>query len=156
VDEDGLVRTFDLAGEATIMARYQGQVAVFRATVPLGKVPANFPDFPAANYVDELALAKWKKLGPVPSDLGTDGEVLRRATLDICGKLPTSDEVRAFVADPSTDKRAKLIDRLLDDKDYAAFFALRWGSILRNASLAGAEQAAYAFHDWLRDMIARN
>src|SRR5204863_236292 len=43
-----------------------------------------------------------------------------------------------------------------DDKDYAAFFALRWGSILRNAQLAGAEQAAYAFHEWIRDMLARN
>jgi hypothetical protein len=156
VDEDGLVRTFDLAGEVTIMARYQGQVAVFRATVPLGKVVANFPAFPTVNFVDELALAKWKKLGLVPSDLCTDGEFIRRATLDLCGKLPAPDQVRAFVADPSPGKRAQLIDRLLDDKDYAAFFALRWGSILRNASLAGAEQAAYAFHDWLRDMIARN
>src|SRR5207248_425202 len=51
---------------------------------------------------------------------------------------------------------ARLIDRLLEDKDYPAYFALRWGSILRNSQLAGAEQAAYAFHEWIRDMIARN
>jgi hypothetical protein len=156
VDEDGLVRTFDLAGEAAVMARYMGQVVVFRATVPLDKPIASYPDFPAANFVDELALARWKQLGLVPSDLCTDGEFLRRASLDLCGRLPGPDEVRAFLADRSPDKRGKLIDRLLDDKDYAAFFALRWGSILRNSQLAGAEQAAYAFHDWLRDMIARN
>ena len=156
VDSDGLVRTFELAGDATIMARYLGQVATFRALVPLGKAIANYPDFPQANYIDTLALARWKKLGIVPSELCSDSEFIRRVTLDLCGKLPTPDEVRAFLKDESKDKRAKLIDRLLEDRDYAAFAALRWGTILRNASLAGSEQAAYAFHDWLRDMIGRN
>jgi hypothetical protein len=156
VDGDGLARTFELAGDATIMARYMGQVAVFRALVPLGKAIARYPEFPSRNYIDELALTRWRKLGLVPSDLCTDGEFVRRATLDLCGRLPTLDETRVFLADDKADKRARLIDRLLEDRDYAAYSALRWGSILRNASLAGAEQASYAFHDWLRDMIARN
>jgi hypothetical protein len=156
IDEDGLVRTFDLAGEAALMARYQGQVAVFRATVPLNKPLGTYPDFPIVNYVDRHALNKWKKLGLVPSGLCTDGEFIRRVYLDLCGKLPAPEEVRAFLADTRRDKRARLIDRCLDDKDYAAYFALRWGSILRNSQLAGSEAAAYAFHDWLRDMIGRN
>src|SRR5207247_1823838 len=117
---------------------------------------AAYPDFPLANYVDRHALAKWKKLGLVPSGLCTDGELIRRVYLDLCGKLPAPEEVRAFLADTRADKRARLIDRCLDDKDYAAYFALRWGSILRNSQLAGSEAAAYAFHDWLRDMIGRN
>jgi hypothetical protein len=156
VDSDGLVRTFDLAGEATVMARYMGQVTVFRALVPLGKSIAKYPEFPAHNYIDELALAKWKKLGIVPSELCSDSEFIRRATLDLVGRLPTPDEARAFLADTNRDKRKQLVDRLLEDRDYAGYFAMRWGNILRNASLAGSEQAAYAFHDWLRDMIARN
>lgn len=156
VEAEGLVRTFELAGDATIMARYMGQVAVFRALVPLGKALAKSPAFKANNYIDELAQARWQKLGLVPSDLCTDSEFIRRVTLDLCGRLPTVDETRTFLADAKADKRSRLIDRLLEDRDYAAFFALRWGSILRNASLAGSEQAAYAFHDWLRDMIARN
>jgi hypothetical protein len=156
VDEDGVVRTFDLAGEATVMARYMGQVAVFRATVPLERAIAQFPVFAVANYIDELALAKWKKLGIIPSDLCSDAEFIRRVTLDLCGKLPAVEDVRTFLADVRSDKRARLIDRCLEDKDYAAFFAMRWGSILRNASLAGSEQAAYAFHEWIRDMVAQN
>jgi hypothetical protein len=156
VDADGLVRILDLSGEAAVMARYQGQVTVFRALVPLGKAIAKYPEFPANNYIDELALAHWKKLGLVPSDLCTDSAFIRRVHIDLCGRLPTPAEVRAFLADTRPDKRSRLIDHLLDSPDYPAYFALRWGSILRNASLAGAEQAAYAFHEWIRDMIARN
>jgi hypothetical protein len=156
VDNEGIVRTFELAGDATVMARYQGQVAVFRALVPLGKPIAKYPDFPAANYIDTHALARWKKLGIVPSDLCSDSEFIRRVTVDLCGRLPTVEETRAFLADNAKDKRSKVIDRLLDSRDYAAYFAMRWGNILRNASLAGSEQAAYAFHEWIRDHIALN
>jgi hypothetical protein len=157
VDEDGLVRTLGLAGEAAIMARYMGQVTVFRATVPLGKPLPGF-DFPATNFIDRLALAKWKQLGLMPSGLCTDSEFIRRVHLDLCGKLPTTDEVRAFLADTRPDRRARVIDRCLDSRDYAAYFALRWGSILRNGLTVGnqSEGAAYAFSDWLRDRIARN
>jgi hypothetical protein len=156
VDTDGLVRTFELSGDATVMARYMGQVTVFRALVPLGKAIAKYPEFPANNYIDTLALARWKKLGIVPSELCSDSEFMRRSTVDLCGRLPTAAEVRAFLADSSSAKRGKLIDRLLDSRDYSAYFAMRWGNILRNASLAGSEQAAYAFHEWIRDNIARN
>lgn len=156
VDGDGLVRTFELAGDATIMARYMGQVAVFRALVPLGKPIAKYPDFPAHNYIDRLALARWKKLEITPSRLSSDSAFIRRVTVDLCGRLPTPEETRAFLADPTAAKRGKLIDRLLDSRDYAAYFALRWGSVLRNASLAGSEQASYAFHEWIRDHVARN
>src|SRR5262249_57511806 len=110
VDEGGVVRTFDLAGEATIMARYQGRVAVFRATVPLGKPIAHYPDFPAHNYVDRLMLAKWKKLGLVPSELCSDSEFIRRLYLDLLGRLPAPAEARAFLADRRPDRRARLIN----------------------------------------------
>jgi len=156
VDPDGIVRTFEMSGDATVMARYQGQVAVFRALVPLGKPIAKYPDFPANNYIDTLSLARWKKLGIVPSDLCSDSEFIRRVTVDLCGRLPTVEETRIFLADTTGAKRGKLIDRLLDSRDYAAYFAMRWGNVLRNASLAGSEQAAYAFHEWIRDHIARN
>jgi hypothetical protein len=158
VDDDGLVRILGLSGEATVMARYMGRVTVFRVTVPLGKPIVKYPDFHPANYIDELALAKWKKLGLTPSEVCTDGEFFRRVSIDLCGKLPKPEEVRAFLADQGPDKRARFIDRCLNDPDYAAVFALRWGSILRNSARNGgqAEQAAYAFHDWLRDRIARN
>ena len=156
VDRDGLVASHQLSGEAAIMARYLGHVAVFRAIVPHGEPLSSLPDFKPNNYIDELAAAKWKKLGLRPSPPADDATFLRRVTVDVCGRLPTADEARAFLADGRADRRARLIDRLLDSPDYPAYFALRWGSILRNSNLAGSTQAAYAFHNWIKDKIARN
>src|SRR5262249_14782839 len=130
VDEGGVIRTQDLPGEARVMARYPGQVAVCRVTVPLGKPIRKYPDFPAVNYVDTLALAKWKQLGIVPSELCTDAEFIRRASLDICGTLPTPAEVRRFLADPAADRRARLVDRLLGRAEYPDYFPNRWADVL--------------------------
>jgi Protein of unknown function (DUF1549)/Protein of unknown function (DUF1553) len=156
VDREGLVTAGNQSGEAAIMARHRGHVAVFRAIVPHGKPLTEIPGWKPANYIDRLAAEKWKKLGLLPSPLADDATFLRRVTVDLCGRLPTPDEVRAFLADTSADKRSRLIDRLLDSPDYAAYFAMRWGTILRNSNLAGADRAAYAFHNWIKDMIARN
>src|SRR5947209_8090386 len=49
----------------------------------------------------------------------TDGEFLRRASLDLIGMTPTSAEARAFLDDPSPYKRDRLIDRLLASPEYA-------------------------------------
>ena len=75
------------------MARYQGQVATFRATVPLGgKTPAFA--FEPRTVVDQYTVKKWKDLGLAPSDLCTDSEFIRRLSLDLTGTLPTPAEAR--------------------------------------------------------------
>lgn len=52
-----------------------------------------------------------------------DAEFLRRVTLDLTGTIPTAAEARAFLADTSADKRAKLIDRLLASPEHARHMA---------------------------------
>jgi hypothetical protein len=155
VDGQGLVRTLALSGEAAIMARYQGHVTAFRATVPLGaKVPAYA--FPAETLVDRYTQKKWQELGLVPSELCSDEQFLRRASLDITGTLPTPEQVRAFVADQDPRKRARLVDRLLDSPEYAYFFANKWADILRvkRGRQPGRAYGTFAFHTWIRDSIA--
>ncbi len=156
VDSSGGVTAGKQSGEAAIMARHRGFVAVFLALVPHAEPLAEMPDFKPANYIDEHTVVKWKKLGLRPSPLANDATFLRRVTLDLCGRLPTVEETTAFLDDKSADKRAKLIDRLLDSADYPAYFAMKWGSILRNSNLAGADRAATAFHLWIKDKLARN
>ncbi|MDB5388718.1 MAG: hypothetical protein JWM11_4364, partial [Planctomycetaceae bacterium] len=156
VSEQGFVQCNSQTGEATIMARYMGQVGVFRALVPAGAPLKEIAGFAPQNYIDELVAAKWKKLGLHPSPQCDDATFLRRVTVDLCGRLPTPDEIRAFAAESASDKRNKVVDKLLESPDYPAFFAMRWGAILRNSNLAGSTQAAYAFHNWIKDLIARN
>ncbi len=155
VSRTGLVRVFDLTGEVGVMVRYQGHVTVFRAVIPLGIQVTQLP--PERNFIDRLVFAKLKELGIPPSPLCDDYTFIRRATLDICGRLPTPEEVKAFVADKNPNKRDKLIDRLLDSPDYADYFANKWASILRVRSTGrGTERGAYLFHAWIRQSMAEN
>ena len=156
VDEQGLITANVHSGEAAIMARFMGQVAVFTAIRPHGSPLAAIPDFQPINEIDRLAVEKWKKLGILPSPVCDDPTFIRRITLDLCGRLPTIDETKTFLASTDANKRQQLIDRLLDSPDYAAFFAMRWGVILRNSQLAGSTKAAYAFHNWIKEMLGKN
>jgi hypothetical protein len=137
------------------------QVAVFRATIPLDVPRDRFPRHPQANFIDRYVFAKWEQLGVPPSDLCSDGEFLRRVTLDITGTLPTAAEAEQFLADKDPRKRARLVDELLDRPAYAGYFALKWGDILRNrrsgeVGLGGGSARTVAFHGWLRDSLAKN
>ncbi|MBN9120715.1 MAG: DUF1553 domain-containing protein [Planctomycetes bacterium] len=155
VDERGLVKTLGMSGEAAVMARYQGMVAVFRATVPLGVKTPNWT-FAEKTVVDKFTSKKWKELGLVPSDLCTDEQFIRRVYVDVTGTLPTPKEVLAFVADTDPAKRDKLVDRLVDSPEYAYFFANKWADILRvkRRQEAGRAQGTFAFHEWIREQVA--
>ncbi len=155
VSETGLVETAKLTGSVAVMARYQGQVGVFRATVPLGIKVDTLP--PSHNAIDDLVFDKLKKLGLPPSKIATDAAFLRRASIDIAGRLPTLEESKAFLEDTTADKRSVLIDRLLASSDYADYFANKWNAILRNKRRVASDKAAtYAFHSWIRDSLMRN
>lgn len=151
----GLVTTLDLSGEVAIMARYQGQVATFRATIPLGADTSKMPE--PINLVDTAVFGKLKQLGIPASEVCDDATFLRRVSLDVAGTLPTDDEVRQFLADTSSDKRDRLIDRLLDSPTYADHFANKWNFVLRNKK-EGAEDGpgTMLFHQWLWNRIYDN
>ncbi len=151
----GLVTTLDLSGEVAIMARYQGQVATFRATVPLGADTSKMPE--AANLVDAAVFGKLKQLGIPASDVCDDATFLRRVSLDISGTLPSEEDVRVFLADTTPDKRDRLIDRLLDSTAYADHFANKWNFVLRNKKEGGDDApGTMLFHQWLWNRIYDN
>lgn len=155
VDDTGLVQVTDVPGEAAIMVRYMGAVAVSRIIRPRGTI-ADFPQLPANNFIDKLVWAKLQKLAILPSELCTDAEFLRRVSIDTIGTLPTADEARTFLSDTDPQKRSKLIDRLLARPEFADYWALRWGDVLRVDSAAITQKGAYVFHHWLRDAVADN
>ena len=155
VSEAGLVNTLNLAGEVAIMARYQGQVATFRATIPLGAKTDAIPE--PSNIVDDAVFAKLKLLGIPPSPVCDDGTFIRRVYVDITGTLPSEEKVRAFLADTYPEKRNALIDSLLDSREYADYFANKWNLILRNKKKGNEElPGMFAFHQWIWSSIYDN
>lgn len=151
----GLVSTLDLSGEVAIMARYQGQVATFRATIPLGADTSKMPT--PNNLVDAAVFGKLKQLGIPASELCDDATFLRRVSLDIAGVLPTDEDVRTFLADTSADKRDRLIDRLLDSTAYADHFANKWNFVLRNKKDGGEDgPGTMLFHQWIWNRVYDN
>jgi hypothetical protein len=155
VDGTGLVRSLEMSGQAGVMARYQGQVAVFRATVPLG-LPIPAYTFEHRTLVDQYTHKQWQKLGIIPSDLSGDEVFVRRAYADITGSLPTPAQLQEFLDDHSPDKRDRLIDRLLETAEYSYYFANQWADVLRvkRGRLPGRAYGTFAFHGWIRDSIA--
>lgn len=157
VDTNGLVKTLSMSGEAAVMARYQGFVATFRATVPLGLKTPEWK-FEEKTVVDKFTAKKWQELGLMPSELCSDEVFIRRVYLDITASLPTPKEVTAFVADKDPAKRDKLIDHLLESPEYAFYFANKWADILRVKRRQEQTRApgTFAFHEWIRDQVARD
>jgi hypothetical protein len=153
VSPDGLVQRGRM-GETAVVVRYLQCQEVVR----LAFVPAR-PDFKwqspvAANYIDESIFAKLKTMRMNPSGPSTDGEFVRRAYLDVCGMLPTAEDAKTFVADPSPDKRARLVDALLKRPEYADFWALKWSDLLRNEERTLDRKGVIGFHNWIRQSIA--
>ncbi len=155
VSATGLVTTAKLTGSVAIMARYQGYVGVFRATIPLGIPADNLP--PVKTLVDTHVFTKLKDLGLPSSEISPDQTFLRRVTVDIAGRLPTVEETEAFLVNSLPNKRAELVDRLLESTDHAEYFANKWSAILRNKRRAEYEKTAtFGFYDWIRSNIIEN
>lgn len=65
-----------------------------------------------------------------PAPLADDSTFLRRVSLDLLGELPTPQQVTAFVLDPSTDKRPKLVEQMLADPRYGQNWARYWRDVI--------------------------
>jgi hypothetical protein len=157
VNADGKV-TVTGEGEAAVSVWYANHVATARVTVPLANrlEPSVFTTAAKHNYIDDLVLKKLAALNIPPSPLCTDAEFIRRAYLDAAGILPTPAEVRAFVADRAADKRAKLIDRLLERSEFVDYWAYKWSDLLLITTRRLPQPAVWAFYQFVRQSVADN
>jgi len=156
VQPGGLVTAGDAPGEAAVMASFMNQVDVFRVVVPRAEHIDPYPVVPENNFIDRLVLQKLRKLNIAPSDLADDAEYLRRVTLDVIGTLPTPAEARRFLDDRRPNKRAILVDELLERPEYADYWSLQWSDLLRVDRQALGSKRAYAYYQWIRRSVVSN
>lgn len=154
-EPNGRITVQEVPGEVAIMVRFGGQVTVFRSIIPQGLPVERTPE--EQNFIDQLVFSKLRQLGIPPSPLCDDSTFIRRATIDIAGRLPTVQETEQFIASDSSTKREDLVDRLVDSTDYADYFANKWASVLRNKRRNNNDiPYTYRFHAWIRRALREN
>ena len=132
-------------GEAPILARFEGSYASTTLTVMGDRSGFVWTDPPTFSKIDELVVAKWKRVKILPSGLCSDSDFIRRVYLDLTGLPPSADDVRKFLADKRDMriKRDELIDRLIGSPDYIEYWTNKWADLLQvNRKFLGVEGSA--------------
>ncbi len=127
------------------------------------KMPAgtfeSHADLIPQSKIDKLVFASLRHLSIRPANLCSDGVFVRRVYLDVIGTLPTADEARQFLADRDPNKRRTLVDRLLERKEFADYWAMKWSDLLRVKAEFPINlwpNAAQAYHRWIHTSIQEN
>ncbi|GMV81036.1 MAG: hypothetical protein AMXMBFR7_22200 [Planctomycetota bacterium] len=141
-------------------------LAAMVPTIPVEKPPTEAEikqywtqaDFAVLNPIDQFVLDRLKSENLPPSPRCTDDEFVRRVYLDVLGVIPSAEDVQVFLSDPSSDKRAKLVDKVLGHERYAAHWSALWGDLLREHSEAPQEEGTYpaSYRRWIHDALAKN
>jgi hypothetical protein len=140
--------------------------------MPLAVSPAAHPVFEAgpvqvragdklkpSERVDELVFSRQDELGIKRANLCSDAVFVRRAFLAVIGTLPTEAEARGFVATKEPDKRAKLIEILIQRPEFTDFWAMKWGDVLRVKAEFPIKlwpNAVQAYHRWIHTSVREN
>lgn len=158
VDEHGVVNV-QKPGSAAITAWYASRVALTELNVPRPEAvaPEVYQTAANFNYIDERVAAKLEQLNIAPASLCDDKTFIRRAYLDTLGMLPTPEEVRNFIAEEGADKRAKLVERILERPEFVDYWTYQWSDLLLISSknLPVAEELN-AFSRFVREAVEEN
>ena len=103
------------------------------------------------NFVDDFIFGKMERDGIAHAPLASDMEFLRRATLDLTGRIPSPQDVRDFVDDEDADKRGKLVERLIDSEAWVDKWAYFFMDLFRTNGKMG--RGRYLFHYWMKENL---
>lgn len=102
------------------------------AEMPSREIPQkNFDNFKINNRIDELVIHALKGRETPPSESCSDEVFLRRVYIDVIGTLPSAQEAKSFYSSKDPKKRSKLIDLLLSKNEFAVYWSMKWGDLLR-------------------------
>jgi hypothetical protein len=130
-------------------------VQVCRVIVP-HEPPKTVSSFKPTGEIDRMWLARWAKLGLQPAGMATDAEFLRRLWLSATGSVPDIESVRSFLADTSSDRHNRAIDRALSSPEYVDHWSYKWGDMLRVNRDTLGKKGMWAMHGYLREAYREN
>jgi hypothetical protein len=114
-------------------------------------------DLPWRSFIDEEVFRKLQADGMAPAALSSDEEFYRRIKLDLTGRIPTADEIRAFVADTNPSKRDLVIDKLLFSPEFTDKWTMWLGDLLQNSMTASNRnqnlEGRNRFYEYIRNSI---
>ena len=156
VTQDGMV-TAKNRGEAFVMCRFSTHTVGADFIVLPKDVEFKWKDVPENNYIDTRINEKLRNLRVQPSEICSDAEFIRRASIDICGIVPTPERIAEFVADEAKDKRAKYVDEMLSRKEFVDIWVMKWSELLQVRSTQQVSyKATLLYYDWLKQKVASN
>jgi hypothetical protein len=161
ITADGLVTATE-PGDTHVVIAYDNAVVPVQVIRPVSQLSGDqYPLAATPTKIDELVVAKLKKLGVVQSEICTDAEFLRRVSLDLTGTLPSAADVEQFLNDPSATKRADKIEQLMQTPAYVAWWTTRlcdWtgnnDQKLNNVGPRGL--ATQQWYDWIYARVEKN
>src|SRR5579864_597237 len=156
--------TADVAGR---LAPADEVMKAFGANAASGASTASMPSAPGGsrtdtlehtgNNIDKYLFQAMSAAGVAPAPPTTDYEFVRRATLDLTGRIPAPDAVTSFVNDTTLDKRPKLVDALLGSPEWVDKWTIWFGDFLQNNSsntqIRRYIQGVVAFNDYIRNSL---
>ena len=140
-------------GRHIVVARYLSEVVPLEIILPMSDTAVDLSAEIRRNFIDEEVLQSLASLGISPSPDTTDAGFLRRATLDLTGRLPTPQQVNEFLDEKKANKRAELIDRLLASDEFVEYWTFQLAKLLRIRPQPQDGRGADAYHNWLSEQI---
>jgi len=158
VSEEGVLKVGRSPGDGVVIVRYLDRVQVARVAVAPDQTwpEATYAKLPVRNEIDRLSWKRFRELGILPSDPCSDSEYIRRASLDTIGRLPAPERVRAFLADPSPDKRSRFAQELLADPNWSDHWATKWRDITVGNTQRIGVKPVYLLDHWIRRKFREN
>ena len=162
IDSSTAKAKLNRTGRHLILARYLTEVVPIELIAPLndGNIHDDLKTIEKphpASSTDTIIDSEIQKLLsilrlPISGTID-DTAFLRRVTLDLTGRIPTTDAVKAFIADSNTEKREILVDNLLESDEFNEYWTLQFAKLLRIGAKERNARGAYVYHQWLFDQI---
>jgi hypothetical protein len=142
--------------ETDLIVRYQSHVLSSRLTTVINPGLAfDYSKLKRRNFIDEELFKRLESLKVPPSPPAGDAAFLRRVSLDLTGEQPAPQDVRRFLADTDPDKRIKLVDRLIAQPEFVAYWRIKLGDLLQ-ISQTRQNNGAYRYQAWIDQCLGKN